>query len=65
MGRDGTYLFRDSSDKSLVVRDDDNTSVPLAQREHQRIETLQIQVVSWLHHIVHIPSFSIGQPISV
>lgn len=51
--RQETHLFRNSSDKLLVVRNDDHASVPLAEREHERVETLQIEVVSRLYMAPH------------
>lgn len=43
-----TYLFRHRGDKSLVVRYDDDTSVPCLECYCQSIKTLNIQMISRL-----------------
>ena len=42
------YLFRNGRNESLVVRDNDNTPVPILDRVHEGIETLDIEMVSRL-----------------
>ena len=47
-----TYLLRDVSDEAFVVGDEDDASVPCAECCHERVETLDIEVVSRLHGCV-------------
>ena len=46
------YLLCNGCDEPLVVRNDDYAAVPAVQRRHQRIQTLDIEVVSRLQELL-------------